>query len=168
MSIIDDERLNLAVAEALQSAMAETAESRALAMLTLASSPASTKQRLDELLAATAASNAAREAAERAAEAASSAAAADRDHANGVIASADERIAELGKREAEFLAWSESEGKRLKQADAAIRLGEAANAQRAGEIADRERAVDARLAEHAALIERMRQHVAAHDAEASK
>ncbi len=85
------------------------ADQRALAMLSIASDPAGTRKRLDELTAATAAHDAAKAAAEAAEES-----------AQGWKKKADEALSSMATKIAEFQSWSEGTKHQLKQREAGV------------------------------------------------
>jgi hypothetical protein len=149
MGMVDDLRIE----EAVQQALAASAEAKAMALVQLAADPKGCKQRIEELTAATKAHDDARAAAEQAIA-----------DAETKQADAESRLRTVAKREAEFLAWQAAEKARLRQADLDARAGETANAQRAAELAAREAALRMDAEKHSRLIARMRAHVAEVDA----
>jgi len=120
------------------------------AMLRLAVAPAAAKGRIQEILDATVKHAEARSAAEEA-----------RAAADGRHTEADARLAEIERREKEFASWSDAEGKRLKQADADVRAGEAANTAREKALVRREADIDRKAAAHESAVANMRKAVAA-------
>lgn len=124
------------------------ADQRALAMLSIASDPAGTRKRLDELSAATKAHDAAKAAAEAAEEA-----------AQGWKAKADEALAAMAEKIKQFQDWSEGTERQLKQRQASVESAEAALVTREQNLKNKEADLAERLTEHENVLERLRLHL---------
>jgi hypothetical protein len=120
------------------------AEAGVFALLAVLADPAAFKKRLGELVDATRALEAERAAADETASRAAS------------RADVEAKLAALAQREADFTHWVERESKRLKKADADLRLGEEQHAERVREFEMRESDLHAIAERHQEAVNNLR------------